>query len=159
MPRISTDVHEIQLLSRDLRQFKMKSTKVFRDNARTRLIGPVVNEMKARFRAGSPHGKFVAPTIRGVYPTQGYPGIRIGGYGLGGTLFYGAEFGGGRRVRTYLTHSRTGTPYMVTRHTTRQFPRWYSEGRFIYPTMRARAPFILAEWARLTTVEFSKKGR
>jgi hypothetical protein len=157
MPRNTSDFHEVQLLERQLRNFKPHTIKIFRDNARKTLIEPVVREAKARFRTGSPFGVHVAPTIRGVYPTTGFPGIRAGGSGLGGLLFYGAEFGGGKRVRTYQTTSRSGNRYMVTRHTTRQFPRWYSGGRFLYPTVRAHGPRIAAEWARLTLADFSLK--
>lgn len=158
MPRSSSDYMDLQILERQLKNLQPRSDKIFRDNARSRLIEPVVKEAKSRFRAGSPWGRFVAPTIRGIYPTYGFPAIRAGGTaGLGGTLFYGAEFGGGSKVRTYMTTSRAGNRYQVTRHTTRQFPRWYSGGRFLVPTVRAHLPRIAKMWGDLVVADLARK--
>lgn len=159
MPRATIDVHEVQLLQSQLRMFKFTSNKAFRDNARKVLIGPVVRDIQASMRAGSPFGKFVAPTVRGVYPTTGYPAIRAGGgVGKGGLLFYGTEFGGGNRMREYTTHSRSGNPYIVRRHTTRQFGYFRPMGKFLYPTVRAHGPRITETWASLSTETFTNKG-
>lgn len=40
-----------------------------------------------------------------------------------------------------------------------QFPAWAKEGRFIYPTLRAIQPDIVAEWERVSTEVIRKWSR
>lgn len=56
---------------------------------------------------------------------------------LGGAVFMGSEFGGRRKLKTYMTRSRSGNPYVVRRHTTRMFRvHLGTVGYFFWPSVR-----------------------
>lgn len=101
-------------------------------------VTPMARDM--RRRAGGLGGipAIASRTIR-VSTLKNGARAHAGGSGtLGGVLTKGAEYGGGRRPkRAYVTRSRKGLPYVVKRHTTRQFhPFLGTRGYWFWPTVR-----------------------
>lgn len=65
------------------------------------------------------------------------------------------EFGADRNaVTTYTAHSRKGKAYKVTRHTRRQLPPRYRNGRVVYPTAADLIPRIASLWVQTTVRTF-----
>lgn len=141
MSRQST---QMRALSTALRTLPKTSQAALRDEAKT-IVEPTVKKIASAFDA-DPRGRYIRPTIRvGVKGAQ--PVIRAGRQsGLSLKLFYGTEFGGRKRVRTY--RSRRGrTVFDVTRRTTMQFPEHNGrKGRFFYPTLRGNVGAMLDKW-------------
>lgn len=60
----------------------------------------------------------------------------------------GVEFGALDKRNTYMTTSRKGRRYAVTRHTSRQFGSRNTNGKVVYPASRASIPRLASLWVQ-----------
>ncbi|MBN9612565.1 MAG: hypothetical protein J0H64_03730 [Actinobacteria bacterium] len=75
--------------------------------------------------------------------------LRSGAVGKLKKLTGPTEFGGNReKVKTYTGRSPKGKRYTIKRHTARQVPPRYREGRVVYPTAKNMIPRLAALWVQ-----------
>lgn len=118
-----TNVQPTMLL---MRRYGREFNKLVRDDVQ-QSVSPVVARGMSRALAGkNRQGAAVAGTFR--VARDRFPAVRAFGARRvtsskvpAGTIGFGANWGGGSRARTYVTRSRRGTPYTVTRRVTAQF--------------------------------------
>jgi hypothetical protein len=95
-------------------------------------------EMHVRAAAFGRIGRRAARTLGvGIY-TNGASIHGGGGQGLAATLFWGAEFGGQKRRKTYLGTSKHGKRYLIKRRRTTMMFQIHlgTRGYFYLPTLR-----------------------
>lgn len=124
--------------------------------ATVRTIGPVwKNEVASHARTTQDR----AVLVRGAAVRGGNPPVAVAG-GSARRMRGGArpnelasplEFGvKNRQARTrYLTHSRKGKAYPVTRRTQRQLPPRFPGGRVVFPAFKEVAPRATSLWVQL----------
>lgn len=146
MVRISNVAPTITLM----KKYGSGFSKMVRDDVQTNVTPFVVRKVGAAASVSSAQGRAVAGTFRTArdrFPAvRGFGATRVTSSAVAaGSIGFGANWGGGNRVRTY--ERPRGSGLTTTRHVTRQFGPW-AGGRdhFIYSSIARNQQTIEDMW-------------
>lgn len=81
--------------------------------------------------------------------------LRSGAVGKMKKLTGPVEFGGDQnKVKSYTGRSPKGKRYTIKRHTARQMPKRYRDGRVVYPTAKEMIPRLASLWVQTVIKTF-----
>jgi hypothetical protein len=129
-------------------------SRMVRDDVTKNVAPLVASKVQAKANGSTGQAAAVARTFRPVRDRlpaiRGLGSTRVGSSKVAaGDIGFGANWGGGQKLKAYRTRSPLGRTYVVNRHTTRQFGAWTGGGpqdRFIYSTIHENQRAIEEAW-------------